>query len=1006
MFPPDISLTVGEAQNHLLDVALRLADGASIEWTEVGRELDAAEQRCLVRLQQLEALASVHSSGNGGNAADDSIRSAVERSDVTTLRWGPLEIIEKVGRGSYGDVYRARDPRLDRQVALKLLRHSNDEQRDEGALVDEGQALARLRHPNVVTVYGATTAEGRTGLWMEYIEGRTLFDEVKQRGPLPPAEIVQIGQDLCAAVAAVHRAGLLHRDIKAQNVMRASDGRVVLMDFGAGRDVAGTGIQGVAGTPLYISPEVLAGAPASVQSEVYSVGVLLWFLATGDFPLTGRTIDEIRRRHGCARVPSLRSVRPDLPRPLTRLVEDCLDADPRARVQDVGQLGTALARIATSRRRLGFRLVAGAAVVLLSTGGYAVWKPNRAATGARVPFQAGDVLLRVPFDNKTGDASLDAIVDIALERALFESNVVRIASRQRIADALRLMRKPLDTTLDIGVAREISQRDPGIRIIQAGSIERDRERFVLNAAFIDPSTGRVLAGASEGAPREGLDVAIRRLADRLRTTLGESHESIRQTASQLESVTTPSFEALRAYSESYRLGTSAQPPSWEAAQVLVTRALSIDPYFPAARIWNALTLYSLKAPVDEYRAAATSALEVVDRASPWEQHWIRALHHLMFEQLPDAAVEFEKTLSLRSDHEEASERLYRTYMRLRRTDDAARLAVTRAELRPNDVGLLFLASQSLGQSGGFDAARKHIERLELLLDGGDGGQPARAAAVHTWRAWDAILKRQPHEAVRLLDQLAARYEQWPVAGRQNLAMQLQQAYRAIGRASDARRYAHLISSPNMRQVTLATISRLDGDKKAARREIRSVSVHGLIDEGALQMGTGAIYQMIWAGSLDQATQELRRYDHVTLDPRALPTVEPRSALHGYLAFARGDTRRAAVLLEQAWKDTANFPTVRARTSEPLSDLLVEQGEIMRAISILREATPSHPAPLQPAITSFILLQSKVADLLRRTGGIAEAEAIENDLRALLAAADPDFPLLVELRKRTAAAVGK
>ena len=152
--------------------------------------------------------------------------------------------------------------------------------------MDEARRLARLRHEHVVQVYGAEEHDGRVGLWTELVRGESLEQLVADRGPLGAREAALVGLDVCAALAAVHGAGLVHRDVKAQNVMREAGGRVVLMDFGTGEDLAGT--SRLVGTPFYLAPEIFRGQKASVQSDLYSVGVLLFYLVTGKFPVVGR----------------------------------------------------------------------------------------------------------------------------------------------------------------------------------------------------------------------------------------------------------------------------------------------------------------------------------------------------------------------------------------------------------------------------------------------------------------------------------------------------------------------------------------------------------------------------------------------------------------------------------------------------------------------------------------------------------------------------------------------
>jgi eukaryotic-like serine/threonine-protein kinase len=194
------------------------------------------------------------------------------------LTWGPLEIRKTIGHGRFGTVHVAWDPSLEREVALKILRSADQ----SAAVIREARLLARVRHPNVVTVYGVDQHDNAVGLWMDLIEGLTLRQVLAMRGVLGAQEAALIGIDVCRAVAAVHKAGLLHRDIKVHNVMREAGGRIVLMDFGAGevRSDPSTAVHGIIGTPVYAAPEIFSGAPATIASDVYSVGVVLYRLVT------------------------------------------------------------------------------------------------------------------------------------------------------------------------------------------------------------------------------------------------------------------------------------------------------------------------------------------------------------------------------------------------------------------------------------------------------------------------------------------------------------------------------------------------------------------------------------------------------------------------------------------------------------------------------------------------------------------------------------------------------
>ncbi len=256
-------------------------------------------------------------------------------------RWGPFEGLQRVGRGSFGEVYRAFDPALQRHVALKLLlpgRLNRDE--EISVLLREARAIARVRHPNVVPIYGVDRHDGRLGFWSDFVNGQTLAEVLATQGSMGPREAVLIGIDVCRAAGAVHAAGLLHRDIKAGNVMREDGGRILLMDFGLTHE---HGIdEDSSGTPAYMAPELLLGQPAAIASEVYAIGVLVFYLLTKQYPVEGRSVAQLRAAHAAGQRRTLLDVRPDLPEPVARVVETALSTAPEKRFASTGWMIAAL----------------------------------------------------------------------------------------------------------------------------------------------------------------------------------------------------------------------------------------------------------------------------------------------------------------------------------------------------------------------------------------------------------------------------------------------------------------------------------------------------------------------------------------------------------------------------------------------------------------------------------------------------------------------------------------
>lgn len=409
-------------RSRLEHVAAAIVDGAAVDWRALESSDDRDERALAGELKVLAAIASLHRSTPPGDTAG-----GVAASDDA---WGHLRLVEVIGHGTYGDVYRAWDPHLERDVALKLLQ-SAPRPGDSGAtvsdpqrVVHEGRLLARVRHPHVVTVYGAETRAGTVGIWMELIRGRTLDRIVREQGPLGAREAAALGLDLASALAAVHRAGLLHRDVTARNVMREEGGRLVLMDFGAGDIQAARTIDAgsARGTPLYMAPELLAGRPADERADLYALGVLLYFAVSGGFPVTGRTLQELRRAHADGARARLRDVRPDLPAAFIHSVESMLAPDPAARPQTAGDAESLLQHVLVERKPAGYsRLTlppralawtaATAATVALAVYSVSPWIPvgaSRARSEGTVAATLATRLIHVPegvwlFSNPSDD---------------------------------------------------------------------------------------------------------------------------------------------------------------------------------------------------------------------------------------------------------------------------------------------------------------------------------------------------------------------------------------------------------------------------------------------------------------------------------------------------------------------------------------------------------------------------------------------------------------------------
>lgn len=343
-----------DREERLLRLAEAIADGRQVDWQKAVRD-DPDSSDGIEALRVIETVVAAHT---------------LPETPVPAA-WGSLAIREKIGEGAFGEVYRAYDPSLQREVALKLL--SGERALDESAsarFLEEARRLARVRHENVVVVHGADLRDRRVGMWTDLVRGRTLEQILIERGPFGEREAVHVGIDLCRALAAVHAAKLVHRDVKTQNVMRDDRGRILLMDFGSVGTVAAPGGEGVEakpyGTPLAAAPEVLESGVATTRSDIYSLGVLLFRLVTEKYPVEAATFDELLEKHRRRDRLSLREERPDLSPAFVRAVERALDPDPKARYSGPGELERALLQCIRTASPWRTPLAVAAGVVLIA----------------------------------------------------------------------------------------------------------------------------------------------------------------------------------------------------------------------------------------------------------------------------------------------------------------------------------------------------------------------------------------------------------------------------------------------------------------------------------------------------------------------------------------------------------------------------------------------------------------------------------------------------------------
>jgi serine/threonine protein kinase/tetratricopeptide (TPR) repeat protein len=475
---------VNANERALDELAGAILDGTSVDWRTVESTADETERPLVEELHVLATLADFH-------------RQQRAESARPLQTWGHIRVVEPLGSGAFGHVYRAWDTRLDREVALKLLPARSDaEDARTSSIIEEGRLLARVRHPNVVTIYGAQRIGDTVGLWMELIDGETVEQRLAAGPPFQPSEVIEIGTQICHAVSAVHGAGLLHRDIKTQNVMLATDRRAVLMDFGTGWEMSEASTGALAGTPLYLAPELLRGGEATIQSDVYSIGVLLYRMLTGTYPVRARNFADLRLAHERRDRNGVLAIRRDVPRRLAGIIERAIDRDTERRYDSVDALATALAALQPRAAAvpLTYAIVIAAVLVVggLLLSGRALRPRDDAAAIEAAPPQTsavprrsdGPAIAVLPLKNLSPETDGEEFTDGFTEEiinSLAANEHLQVRSRTS-SFAFKKNRRDLRD-----VARQLD-----VSLMIDGSLRRSGNRLHVDVRLLQAATGATL----------------------------------------------------------------------------------------------------------------------------------------------------------------------------------------------------------------------------------------------------------------------------------------------------------------------------------------------------------------------------------------------------------------------------------------------------------------------------------------------------------------------------------
>jgi serine/threonine protein kinase/Flp pilus assembly protein TadD len=667
----------------------------------------------------------------------ETLRTSPTELVAGSLFAGRYQVIEELGKGGMGKVYRVLDTKLNEEVALKLIKPEISSDRKTLERFKNELKLARkVSQKNVGRMFDMGEETGTHYITMEYVPGEDLKSSIRRFGRLPVGKSVAIANQICEGLSVAHKIGIIHRDLKPSNIMIDKEGNVRIMDFGIARSTKDKGITGegvIIGTPEYMSPEQVEGKEADQRSDIYSLGIILYEMVTGAPPFEGDTPFAVGVKHKNDIPQDPRKINPQIPDDLGRIILQCLEKEKNKRPQTADDMLSSLGEIesgismteraaVTKRPRTSKELtvtlgikkpyLAGAIVLAVIAAAILIWKvlPRKEAVRSSIAV--------ISFENQTGESSYDYLqkaIPNLLITSLERSNNVEVMTWERMHDLLEQMGKPEVEVIDRDLGYELCRRE-GVQAIVLGSFVMAGDMFATDVKVLDVTTKRLLKSASSRG--EGISSILKSQIDELSREISKGIGIPAGTSGQKgQSIATVTTESMEAYQHYLKGKESFDKFYFDEAERHFEKALELDPRFAMAHFMLG-QIYLQRSERDAAIEAYTQAKAFFDRATEKEKLYIESECANWLERDSGKRLQLLQELARKYPKEkEVHQDLGNIYQSREMYNEALESYLKAFELDPNWGYVLNSLGYTYSDMGDYEKAIEFFERYASLSPG-------------------------------------------------------------------------------------------------------------------------------------------------------------------------------------------------------------------------------------------------------------------------------------------------